>query len=625
MLTGVPVSHKTAEAALTAAALLVAVVLGWFLVTRPGYSPDEEVTVFAVRGILATGLPAMPSGWIYWRGAAYSYLAAALSIATGEEVLTSRALALAAAMCSVVGISMVGRRVAGAGGAAALLLALWPLTASLSGYARFYAPFVALYIAALLALSKVAISRSALWWFVIAAVMARAFQEFALALLLIPIAAAVTEERSDRRRRYIVCAIVSAVAVAIAHVLLTLPQSPAGAAVSHWGFNRLALPETTIGSLPALTIVGTTDLLLLFVMFSLLAIAMRRKWGGDLMFIAAAAAAATVFALGTIVAIVVTAVLLRPAKAVATAISSVALLAVSAAVWVVMIAWRTDIAMSPAFAADLVLAAFRFPFWAARHLSGALPVLAMTVVGGVAWTMWRARGADGAGVLPRALACTLWLHIVAVGVFDIDLRVRHLAMLMPLAAIFAGAIATVILSAALRRSRAMAFGAVCLIGVAAAAMVIEQQRLAATQIERPVRAWWGGWSPPVAQSTLDVRQAPRVAADDVVISNDELAAILRAGRLDYWLAPRPAAQLLTYDTAERVRRGMYAAAELVDADALAAIVATTRATHPVSLVIFHTGKFGIDAGTAVRIAELPDGQRIQTQDWTHIRWRATAR
>ena len=604
--------------------MAIVIGLGWFLVTRPGYSPDEEITVFAVRGILSSGIPAVPSGWIYWRGAAYSYFAAAVAAVTGDTLETYRAIALAAAVCSVIGIGVVGRRVVGYGGVAALLLAVWPLTASLSGYARFYAPFVALYVAALLAISHAERRRSASWWFVGAAIVARALQEFAIALLLIPLAAALSSQGVDQRRRYIMCAVAAAAGVGVAHVLLTLPQNPAGAAVSHWGFNRFALPATTIASLPALTLAGPLDLLVLLAVFSTAAIALIRKWGGDSLFIFAAAAAATVFALGTIVAIVVCAVLLRPARAGRTAAAALALLVVASIVWLFVIAWRTDIALSPVFAADLWLASFRFPFSAARQLTIAFPVLAVATVGGVSWMMWNARHSDGVNLIARAFAGTLWMHIIAVGVFDIDLRVRHLAMLTPLLAMFAGAAIAALISAGFRASREFGSLAAGLCAVLVLAMVVEQRQFGLGQIERAQREWWGTWSPPIAQSTFSTVHAPPVGADDIGVSNDELASLMRIGRVDYWLAPGPAAALLSYTAADGVSRGAYGAAELVDGDSLARVI-HARHSRPISLVVFHTGKFGLDEPDSRAIAELRGGDTSQTEDWTHIRWPAIAR
>jgi hypothetical protein len=156
------------------------------------------------------------------------------------------------------------------------------------------------------------------------------------------------------------------------------------------------------------------------------------------------------------------------------------------------------------------------------------------------------------------------------------------------------------------------------------AMVAEQHRFALGQVERPARGWWGIWSPPIAQSTFSARQAPAVAPDDIVISNDELASMLRIGRVDYWLAPGPAAELLSYEASAGIRRGVYGAAQLLGPDRLARVIAA-RESRPISLVLFHTGKFGLDHANSKAIAELSGGQTTETEDWTLIRWLAIAR
>jgi len=46
----------------------VVVAVGSWSLFRPGYSADEEFTLFAVRGIRAHGLPLLPSGLLYDRG-----------------------------------------------------------------------------------------------------------------------------------------------------------------------------------------------------------------------------------------------------------------------------------------------------------------------------------------------------------------------------------------------------------------------------------------------------------------------------------------------------------------------------------------------------------------------------
>ena len=77
--------------------MLVAIVLiaGSLQLTRPGYSVDEEFTVFAARGIQASGVPLLPSGLLYDRGLAYSYVTALFTGAQGvPELLVARAVSL---------------------------------------------------------------------------------------------------------------------------------------------------------------------------------------------------------------------------------------------------------------------------------------------------------------------------------------------------------------------------------------------------------------------------------------------------------------------------------------------------------------------------------------------------
>ena len=99
--------------AVLATAVLVA---GSFEIGRAGYSVDEEFTEFAVRGILAHGIPILPSGLLYDRGLAYSYASA---------IVNSRLVSLICAAFIVVMTFAVVRRYisAAAGSLAALLVA----------------------------------------------------------------------------------------------------------------------------------------------------------------------------------------------------------------------------------------------------------------------------------------------------------------------------------------------------------------------------------------------------------------------------------------------------------------------------------------------------------------------
>jgi len=135
-----------------AALLLVA---GAFQLTRAGYSVDEEFTVFAVRGIQAEGLPILPSQLLYDRGLAYSYASWVAGAVSNSELPAYRALSLLSALASVLLVLTMVRRLAthrAALLAAALVAISLPFWATATT-GRFYAPFLALYLSVLLALS----------------------------------------------------------------------------------------------------------------------------------------------------------------------------------------------------------------------------------------------------------------------------------------------------------------------------------------------------------------------------------------------------------------------------------------------------------------------------------------
>jgi hypothetical protein len=181
-----------------AIALVVAAVLmaGALQMTRPGYSVDEEFTVFAVRGIQAGGVPLLPSGLLYDRGLAYSYTAWLAGAVTRSELPAYRAISIACAGAIVVLASLLVRRLAGSG--PALLAPLLMITAvpfwATATSGRFYAPFLLLYLATLLSLQ----SRLAL--IAPAALLCRLTHELAFTLAVIPLLCAVVER--PRRRSW---------------------------------------------------------------------------------------------------------------------------------------------------------------------------------------------------------------------------------------------------------------------------------------------------------------------------------------------------------------------------------------------------------------------------------------
>ena len=149
---------------------------------RPGYSPDEEFTVMAVRGIAEHGLPILPSGLLYDRGILYSYASWLVHAITGSELPAYRAVSFVCALLSLWLIfKLVSRlqdRPAGvvAAGLVATAIPFWATATT----ARFYAPFLAIYLAALLSLSNI-------YLLLVLAFLARLTHELAFTLAAIPV------------------------------------------------------------------------------------------------------------------------------------------------------------------------------------------------------------------------------------------------------------------------------------------------------------------------------------------------------------------------------------------------------------------------------------------------------
>ena len=194
--------------AVFAAAVIAA---GSLQLTRPGYSVDEEFTVFAVRGIQAHGLPVLPSGLLYDRGIAYSYAAWLAGALTGSELPAFRAVSLVSAALSVLLTFFLVRRIANdataviAASFIALSVPFWATATS----ARFYAPFLGTYLLTLYFLTH------RHWWIglVIAAALARLTHELAFTLAVIPVVCWLLGRDERKRWTYAVVSVVAGLVI----------------------------------------------------------------------------------------------------------------------------------------------------------------------------------------------------------------------------------------------------------------------------------------------------------------------------------------------------------------------------------------------------------------------------
>ncbi len=152
--------HRTPDTGYRVPVLLVPVLIVLALAAsqlpRAGYSTDEEFTLFAVRGIESSGLPLLPSRLLYDRGVAYSYAAWLGGAIVTPSLPTYRTVGYLAAVAALVALFSLVRTVASSN-AAWLAVALTSVSlpfVAVATTARFYAPFLLLYLLTLRALAR---------------------------------------------------------------------------------------------------------------------------------------------------------------------------------------------------------------------------------------------------------------------------------------------------------------------------------------------------------------------------------------------------------------------------------------------------------------------------------------
>jgi hypothetical protein len=510
-----------------AAAGLLTVVAAWPDLVRAGYSPDEEFTLFAVRGIETHGLPLLPSGLLYDRGLAYSYGAWLAGLVGGQALPAFRAVSV---VCSALSLWVVFRELRQIGSNAGAALAVLAVAASLPFWvsattARFYAPFLLCYLAALALLARPHLSWRGVTALVCAAAAARWSHELAFTLAAVPavavLVAAPAERRSwARRAAWVALGLVAGqTAIFVVHALA--PPSNGDVMVRRfflWQvlhlFERppLDLPR----ALPVAALAGA-------LVASGLALARWRinPAAATLMLVGGTAAALGQLGLAPVVAGVA---LPLAGAAVRRTLVGTALGVVGGATafwWVALIAGGLDAA---AAWGRLDATGFVYPLDMFAHLVRQSPLLV-----GVVMTLLLARSSGVGGpwtVHERALH-VLWMGwVLWFGVIDSGITQRYL--LLPITFMLA-ALGTDLAAVALRLS---ARGRWWRLAPALAAAVVLLVSFESWRGPAGTERRWVD-----ARPTHDVAPlASEVLTTDLVACTDELACVLAAGRADVWLA-----------------------------------------------------------------------------------------
>lgn len=508
-------------------AALVTVVAALPDLWRPGYSPDEEFTLFAVRGIEAGGLPLLPSGLLYDRGLVYSYASGALA-ALGLEVLPAARLVSGASALLALGLLFAELRRVTAPAVAAFGTALVALSLPFwvsATTARFYAPFLVAYLLALALLSRRALGWRGLVGLLCAAAFARWTHELAFTLAGVPVVAGLLDGRARRgtwawRAAAVVAGLVAAQGAILA-VHAAAPPSNGDVMVRRFFLwqvlNLFEQPPLDLArGFPVAAAAGGA------VAVALAAVRARADaWSAVMLAAGGIAAALGQLGVAPVLAFVALPLLPRDARR-AVVRGALGVLLAGVVFWLVVLTTAGP-GSGEAFE-RLRRQAFVYPLDMLDYLVATSPWL---VTGAACALLARASGGGAWTPYERALHA-LWIGwILWFGVIESGITARYLLFpvtFMLLAfAVDAGAVGR---SASPAR-RALAAAAA---GLLALAIGLEAWR-------GPV----GGESRAAeARPTLDPAVVSReILDDDLVAAPDELAGLLAAGRLDAWLVLDP--------------------------------------------------------------------------------------
>jgi hypothetical protein len=616
----------TADSIGIASAITVATAIGAALVARPGYGPDEEITWFAVEGIKAHGIPILPSGLAYFRGPAYSYLAWLSDFASGAGFEAYRWVGVVCLAAVILATALLARSLFDRGMVAAWLIALAPVTVASGAFARFYMPFAAVCTLTLILAARLREDPRMRAWFVVGCVAARSLHEFGMLLALVPAAGWLCAESAEERRSFAWLFVVTAAALVTEHtVLLWLPCLAWNCQGATWGFSSSGLPTIASMALPVAAFAPPSEIAFAVVAAAITAGVSYRTIRADGLFTIAAAIAAALFANGAAAALVLLWSIARPAHAGKVARAGLLAAAAGSVAWIALVYVRGNALVDARLVWGLLRSSFIFPWSGIQYLLTEQPVVVAAIMLGI----WR--GAFTRRAIPaRMLALLLCLELLSFGVTGMDVRARFLVLIMPLIAVFAGAgtiwLARIAADAVSRRSPLLARIVLVTTVIAAVGYVLAEQAAAIVPHRDPVSgaAWWTRWSPSVALSSLAIDR-DIVAPDDLIVTNDELAALLVLGRMDYWWPPdSTSAERYTFtDQRGGQRRGIYGGAAVLPELAAVQLLIQQRQTRAVVVALFNTGKFGFDPSNLLGLIDENHTVELErSNDWFVARFPA---
>jgi hypothetical protein len=604
------VSKRPSELKLVAfapllALLVLAAVLRAPTLRGPGYALDEEITVFAVRGIQHVGLPLFPSGVLSDRGLPFSYAAWSAGLIFGQELTSYRLVSFLSGIVAVLILYFVTQRLAGrvAAVAAALLLAIFPLHIAISGWARFYAAAAAaltVSIALFYASERHPRYRP---WFVVSVVAGFLLHELCVVLIALPLIS-----MGYRWKQTLVWCVAGVFLARLA--LIGLHFVVPNQQLNPWLYQgaSIAAPSRLQAAFVPVSLSGGYLLVVIGIIAAAAYAAMVRRRKAPPIFLLVCVVTAVLFQLGALIAATLLAVLVRPARwtiylrlAGATAVAS-------AVFWTLHTAWVTNAGLTIELFRSLAVYSASYPLEGAMFFARSLPVTSLAAAAVLIATLrssseWREQQM-------RLLLAVIVLSLLLISALNLASNSRYYLVTWTVVLIVAAyAVERLWRRRWLGRAAAIALTAILAMEHRAYS---HQNPVLATGSIPPLgtveRVTANGW-PEVLS---------RIPENAVVISNDELAAAYHIGRVDYWLTTSEW-DLARYElVTDSGRYGEYAGANVIStADDLRSIT-DRRGGRPTVFVLFRTGRFEYDRYRQLVLDVLPPDQRAAIEERSGI-------
>lgn len=586
--------------------------LAFSVLSREGYSPDEEITAATVKSIDEAGLPLLPSGVLYNRGFPFPYLAWIVGKLLDDRVESYRLASLLCALVGIVAAFRLGYRLGGLGQAALLsvLLATFPAYVAMSVFARHYSALLACALVFLWLLSARAIDqrrRSALLLTLSSATLLHPIGATLAAVPMLLAAMATGPDRKKMSRLALQCAIAVGLTICASHALHAASLLATGFSVT---------PDTAIYAIPSLSLsasffpgsVSWVAWLAIVTLFALLAFMLDRQFPGHRDILAVGAVAGVFFQLGSMLLLFTIGALLRPARARIWVISSTVMAGASLLSWPLAIAANTDARFSFEFAIGLTKATLWFPLAAVRQTFSALPAVGVLAVLGGAISTYR-REDSGARIV-RALGVSVVVLFVLYDILSIPFVERYYVLPWTFVSILAsygaaGCGVNVSRTAAIRST----IGRVVTWALPATATVwllVGQSGYARFRQEwqLPVQNANSWLAPPTGASWTPDRLRALVDPGETLVCTEELACAYLLGGLDYLFALSPEDTAHYAVSRAGTLRGFYAGSPLINNEQDFERLLTEPEKGPCSVMVaLNTGKVDFE-GYRTLAAEL---------------------